>query len=142
MKTGRGGRDEAILLEQRYRAADALADIQAMIPFLSDCRYVQALGRPLFAVYRASRLPEPRRTTHRWRREVERAGLQGLFLVRVESFSGEYSDPRPLGFDQSVENAWNEWAEGNDLEPCEKWGRAYLEATRRALTPRPLGCEL
>jgi lipopolysaccharide biosynthesis protein len=30
-------------------------------------------------------------------------------------------------------NAWNEWGEGNHLEPCQKWGRAFLEATRQAL---------
>lgn len=30
-------------------------------------------------------------------------------------------------------NAWNEWGEGNHLEPDLKWGRGFLEATLQAL---------
>jgi len=242
------GSNEQVLLEQRYSPSDDLAHIRALIPFFLDDRYIRVMDRPFFAVYRASELPDPQRTVDLWRREAERAGLKGLYLVRVESHN-ESGDPRNIGFDSSLEfeprwsalgrfqifrrkwwhrhklrtgepvfrdnvvyeyedlvrralteplpaypripcvcpgwdnsprrrtgaviflnstpelyerwlreivnrqaartgvhgnsgispeslvfiNAWNEWAEGNHLEPCQKWGRAYLEATRRAL---------
>ena len=242
------GTENHLLLEQTYNAADDLAHIRALIPFFLDPRYIRVMDRPLFAVYLASKLPDPQRTTDLWRREAERAGLKGLFLVRVESCL-QSGDPRRLGFDCGLQfqphssmswdlrlfrrkwwhrhklgtgeavfgdnlvlryeglvrralaegppayfripcvcpgwdnsprkkvdaaifiestpdlyehwlreivsrqkagisldgnsgispeslvfiNAWNEWAEGNHLEPDQKWGRAYLEATSRAL---------
>jgi len=242
------GSNAEVLLEQQYSASDDLAHIRALIPLFLDPRYIRVMDRPFLAVYRASELPDPQRTADLWRREAERAGLKGLFLVRVESHN-ESGDPRNIGFDSSLEfeprwstlgrsqifrrkwwhrqklgtgervfrenvvygyedlvkralteplpaypripcvcpgwdnsprrktgavifmnstpqryeqwlreivdrqtartrvegnsgicpeslvfiNAWNEWAEGNHLEPCQKWGRAYLEATQRAL---------
>jgi hypothetical protein len=54
--------------------------------------------------------------------EVYERWLRGA-LQRADRIS-----PEPLVF----VNAWNEWAEGACLEPSERWGRGYLEATRRA----------
>ncbi len=30
-------------------------------------------------------------------------------------------------------NAWNEWAEGNHLEPCIQWGNSFLEKTKKVI---------
>jgi len=40
-----------------------------------------------------------------------------------------------LGLPESMVfiNAWNEWAEGNHLEPDQRWGKQYLEETLKAI---------
>lgn len=235
-----GGANQ-ILMQQNYTDEDDLAHIRHLVPILADRRYLRVDGRPILLVYRTELMPDPRRTADIWRREVERAGLPGLYLVRVESFNAAIT-PEQIGFDAALEfapdwrlvqqraygrverilaklglfpdgkfknrifdypqmvdamlskpqagyrrirsvtpswdnssrraegatifldstperygdwlrktidmerlsstpledqmvfiNAWNEWAEGNHLEPDQRWGRGYLEATASAL---------
>jgi lipopolysaccharide biosynthesis protein len=67
---------------------------------------------------------------------------QGAFILR-DSTPADYeawlrhviqrAQPDSRGEKWVFINAWNEWGEGCHLEPCQKWGRAYLEATKRAV---------
>jgi lipopolysaccharide biosynthesis protein len=230
-----------VLVKQEYSEEDDRSHIRWLLQAFQDKRYIKIDGRPIFLVYRASRLPDPGATTAMWRAEAKREGFPDLYLCRVESFPDEILDPTLFGFDAAVEfqprgsnlgrpfrrgrlwnaasrlklidaascsniifdyetlvtsalarsippykrypsivpswdnsarkkdealifrgstpdlyqawlegvtqkfhpysrdenlifiNAWNEWGEGNHLEPCQKWGRSYLEATREAM---------
>jgi lipopolysaccharide biosynthesis protein len=229
------GRDKQVLMGQAYSDEDDMSHIRWLAKAFADSRYIRVDSRPLFLVYRSARLPDPKRTTDRWREEAIRLGVGDLYLCHVENIFGESRvDPNQLGFDAAVEfqpklrllrppltarvkgkllpnrqnfqvnsyaelvkkslaepsvpylrypgvcpswdntarrpnsgltlkgstpelyehwlhevikrapvnsdgdkivfiNAWNEWAEACHLEPCQKWGRQYLEATARAL---------
>ena len=221
------GESDNVLMEQIYNSQDDIEHIQYMFQFFRDSRYIRVNDRPLFLIYRASRLPNPQETCHIWREEARKAGIGELYLCRVESFRSEHSDPVALGFDAAIEfqpdwsrlgqklsspeygnhsvykyeaivrnmsdkpvvrytrfpcvtpswdnsprkpheatvlqdatpelygkwlhsallqtqaqnpeipfvfiNAWNEWGEGNHLEPDLKFGRAFLEETKNAL---------
>ena len=234
------GKQEQILLQQTYLPQDDSTHIQWLLRAFTDPRYINVDGKPLFLFYRASKLPDIKRTASLWREAAEKHGLPGLCLCGVQSFPEEYVDPATQGLDAVVEfrpncadtprlqkgvgwdilracrlapraygtnciysyqklidyclalpdfpyrrfpcvtpswdntarrahaatifkdanpsdyerwleevlrreiskrqhpsfvfiNAWNEWAEGNHIEPCQKWGRSYLEATRAAL---------
>ncbi len=58
-----------------------------------------------------------------------RGSSPALFEKWVSEVVGRYGSETDLLF----VNAWNEWAEGNHLEPCQRWGRGYLEAHLRGL---------
>jgi hypothetical protein len=250
------GHMDKVLMQQSYSPEDDLRHIQHLLPTLSDDRYIQVDGKPMLLIYRVELLPDPMATAEIWRREAEKWGLRGLFLVSVESnYVTGVTSPGAIGFDATVRfqpdytvpaladtqspvraraakaiktympslyqarkrlksksiaenipdnivdyaklyrnwqnrsprverhfecvvpmwdnsarryrgatiiqgstperyeqwlreavdqtipgedgqktvfiNAWNEWAEGCHLEPCQKWGHQYLEATRR-----------
>jgi lipopolysaccharide biosynthesis protein len=234
------GEDDEVLLRQNYSPEDDVAHIQALARYLNDPRYIRVDGKPLLLIYRVANLPDPAGTVSRWRSEIKRMGLPGLYLCNVENVPRDRVS-RSAGFDAAVEfapdctavpppqrrsipwrlarklrlaprlfkehyitdyeefmrrmlgkapvdyllfhgltpswdnsarrkkgaqiflgatpelygqwlreivrrtqvrppeqriifiNAWNEWAEGNHLEPCQRLGRAYLEETARAL---------
>ena len=96
------GRSGHVLLEQRYSQADDRQHLEALLPALTDPRYLRFEDRPVMLIYRSSQLPDPLRTTQVWREVAAAAGLE-LYLLRVESFLDETGDPRPLGFDAAVD---------------------------------------
>ena len=240
------GQDKQVLMEQKYTEENDRQHIRSLMQAFQDKRYIRIDGKPILLVYRASKIPNPLKTTSIWREEALKEGIGEMFLCRVDSFAGENADltPAQVGFDAAVEfqpdgryfgntlgqgklhrlarrfglssvayekncissyaslvensllqqvptyrrfpcvtprwdnsarrktgatilkdstpelyekwlraavesfrsshsreslifiNAWNEWGEGNHLEPCHKWGRAYLEATKRAIMSR------
>ena len=239
------GKEDQVLLRQEYSDDDDLAHVRWLAEAFADPRYLRVDGRPVFLVYRASRLPDARRTTDRWRAEAVRLGVGEPYLCRGAGAArrpgrprhprlrrrrpvrprlhrpdqpGRASSPGPSagssvphsplrrnrvadyeelarrmlaeapptytrfpcvtpGFDNSARradggatilvesspsayerwlrqvvagfvppspeenlvfvNAWNEWGEGNHLEPCQRWGTAYLDAHARVAAPAP-----
>ena len=220
------GADQHILIAQEYSPEDDRRHIQWLVRVFRHQNYIRIDGKPLFLIYRISKLPDPMQTTSIWREEARKAGIGEIYLATVESLREDRGDPTHNGCDAAVEfqpdwinletlwtevvggngildyavlpermlrketpsykrfpcvtpgwdntirrktnaavlknstpklyqgwleqtidkfepaseeenwvfvNAWNEWGEGNHLEPCQKWGRGYLEATRRAL---------
>ena len=97
------GMSREVLIAQEYSPADDRAHIRSLLPKLGDRRYVRIDGRVALLVYRAGKLPEPRRTADVWRDEVRRAGLGELLLLRVQNYADEREDPATIGFDAAVE---------------------------------------
>ncbi len=98
------GRNKRILIEQKYSHADDLSHINSLIPAFLDERYITIDDKPVLLVYRTELLPDPIRTSAIWKEAVEKAGMKGLYLIRVEGFTSGIS-PKSIGFDAAVEFA-------------------------------------
>jgi hypothetical protein len=96
------GRPRDVLQSQSYSDEDDHAHISCLIPALKDPRAIKIEGKPLFLVYQARELPRPSRTTETWRREVRKAGLEGIYLVAVETGWDAGWDATQEGFDAKV----------------------------------------
>jgi lipopolysaccharide biosynthesis protein len=80
--------------------------------------------------------------TPMWDNSPRRANSSTVFVGSTPDLYQQWLEAivatfRPPSSDENLIfiNAWNEWAEGNHLEPDLRWGRAYLEATNAALAP-------
>jgi lipopolysaccharide biosynthesis protein len=134
-------------------------DRQVLSSFLAQ-RVVRRVGRRIVGprgpfrnkvidyqsyVDRAMRRPDPPYplypcVTPSWDNVARRARdatiLRGSTPDGFEAWVSRATDrafQRHLGDPMIFVNAWNEWAEGNHLEPCQQWGRAYLEAHQRGV---------
>ena len=121
------GCSDSILVAQQYSDDDDLRHIRSLAPAFADERYLRVEGKPLFLVYRASKVADPLRTTTAWREEAARLGVGELFLCRVEGHAEDRGDPVPLGFDAAVEFQ-PDWL---NMGPAQRGPRLVSEALRR-----------
>jgi lipopolysaccharide biosynthesis protein len=96
------GDEKEILIKQEYSLEDDRNHIQYLIPYLKDERYIRIQGKPVFAVYKSTLIPDPAQTIAVWREEAKLAGLD-LYICRVDSFGNEGADYLKDGFDAAIE---------------------------------------
>ena len=91
------GADHEVLLSQNYDESDDLAHIRHLAEVFADPRYLRRAGRPIFLVYHAAAIPDPRRTTDTWRSEYARLGWATSISAGWSPMVSTGATPGPLG---------------------------------------------
>lgn len=98
------GQEKHVLMKQDYDLEDDRKHIRYLMSYFKDPRYIKVNGKPLFLMYRCELHPNIQECTKIWQEEAKKAGLDGLYLVRMENFERGV-DPRTYGFDAGMEFA-------------------------------------
>ncbi len=128
-----GNRQRFSLLNRYLKGRNFFLDGNAILSYEHYVEYYCSQKQDDYKRYRCAMINfdnSPRRTKGA---TIYMGSTPNLYYYFLKSIIREtMSDPR---LDENVVfiNAWNEWGEGNHLEPDVKWGRGYLESTKKAL---------
>lgn len=95
------GKNEDILIEQKYRDEDPLAFISDVSKLFADKRYIRIEGKPVLLIYRASSIPNLTYIVEIWKTYCRENGIGEIYLILTHALDNV--DPRSVGFDAAVE---------------------------------------
>lgn len=110
------GREDDVLIGQRYNEVPSAQFIEDVLPVLRDPRYMRIDGRALIAIYRPGQIPDLPAVIASWREAARREDAGELLVLNVDvatEFHGIEGDPVTSGLDGSLgfppHNARWEW---------------------------------
>lgn len=80
------GRPDRILIDQTYPGEhDHIAHFNALLPAFLDDRYIRIDDKPSFVIYKPNKLLDTAETITLWQRMAKEAGLNGLYIVGMNT---------------------------------------------------------
>lgn len=95
------GSENEVLVQQVHNEQTDEDFIHDVIPLFKDLRYIKVKGAPLLIIYRINLMPDPGRTSEKWRKICADNGIPEIHLCMAETFG--LTDPHQYGFNSAVQ---------------------------------------
>lgn len=97
------GSQHSVLLRQNYSDDDHRRHAEHLMAYFTDTRYIRIDGKPVFAVYKDSEIPDTNRMCDIFQNVASENGME-LYLCRFERRIGTRpQEPLELGFNAGIE---------------------------------------